>query len=71
MTETAAGLLEKWQEKQMFMEELPLASWERMMYTEFIISYIRIGNAYTKMVSINPNPYEYTGDLQVEGGRYP
>ena len=58
MTETAAGLLEKWQEKQLFMEELPLASWERMMYTEFIISYIRIGNAYT-------------GDLQVEGGRYP
>ena len=70
MTETAAGLLEKWQEKQLFMEELPLASWERMMYTEFIISYIRIGNAYTKMVSINPNPY--TGDIQVtEGGRYP
>lgn len=70
MTETAAGLLEKWQEKQLFMEELPLASWERMMYTESIISYIRIENAYTNIVSINPD--SYTGDIQVtEGGRYP
>lgn len=38
------------------------------MYTEFIISYIRIGNAYTKMVSINPNPYMHIRETHAEGG---
>ncbi|EEQ56722.1 hypothetical protein CBFG_00432 [Clostridiales bacterium 1_7_47FAA] len=54
------------------MEELPLASQGQMMYTESIISYIRIENAYTNTISAYPNPFAYTGDIHVtEGGRYP